>query len=90
MRLNVFTTQFNIKQTNTGVYLPKIAFSPMQYKTAAIRASIFSAYKIISCMEIFVKLTKKGFHFKYIDKIAQKVIAYITTERSFCILKAQN
>ena len=61
----------------------------MQYKTAAIRALIFRAYEISSCMENFWKSYEKiqsifinnGFHLKYIDKIRQKFIANITTEK---------
>ena len=63
--------------TNTGIYLPKIAYSPMKYKTAAIRALISRAYKLSSSNENFTESYKmiqlvfinNGFHYKFIDKI---------------------
>ena len=39
-------TNCHIKGTNTAIYLPKISFSPIQYKTAAIHALIYRAYRL--------------------------------------------
>ena len=79
---NKVTTSWHIKRTNTGVYTPKASCSPMKYKTAAIRALIYRAYKLSSSIETFNKsyetitsiFINNGFHFKFINKIKQQVI----------------
>ena len=76
-------TKWYMKKTNTGIYLPKIAYSPMKYKTAAIRALISRAYKLSSSNENFTESYKtiqlvfinNGFHYKFIDKIKDKILS---------------
>ena len=72
-----------MKKTNSGIYLPKIAYSPMNYKTAAIRALISRAYKLRSSNENFTESYKmiqlvfinNGFHYKFMDKIKDKILS---------------
>jgi len=86
---NKFHTDWYMKRTNTGVYLPKIAYSPMQYKTAAIRALIYRAYKLSSTEERFKQSYEKiklifinnGYHYKFIDKIKLRVIKSISNSK---------
>ena len=76
-----------MKKTNTGVYLNKNANSPMIYKTAAIRSLIYRAWKISSSSTIFEETYKtirnifiaNGFHYKFIDKIKNKITSKCTT-----------
>ena len=61
----------------------------MQYKTAAIRALIYRAYKLSSSIENFNKsyetitsiFVSNGFHFKFINKIKQQVISKINNPK---------
>jgi len=86
---NKFHTDWYMKRTNTGVYLPKIAYSPIQYKTAAIRSLIYRAYKLSSTEEKFTSSYEKiklifinnGYHHKFIDKIKCKVLKSITNQK---------
>ena len=72
-----------MKKTNTGIYLPKSVYSPMKYKTPAIRALISRAYKLSSSNENFTESYKMiqlvfindGFHYKFIDKIKDKILS---------------
>jgi len=78
-----------MKKTNTGVYLPKIAYSPTQCKTAAIRALIYRAFKLSSSRHSFSQSYDKiqlifinnGFHHKFIDKIKGRVLKSISTPK---------
>ena len=84
------STSWHIKKTNTGVYLPKIASSPTHYKTAAIRALIYRAYRLSSSIENFHKSYKvitsifinNGFHFKFIEKIKNIVLNKLSTAKT--------
>jgi len=84
---DVIYTKWHVKKTNTGIYLPKSASSPTQYKTAAIRALIYRAYKLSSSLEFFEESYKtiqhifigNGYHHKYIDKIRHQVLQKINT-----------
>jgi len=81
------STRWLMKKTNTGVYLPNHSFSPLTYKTAAIRSLISRSYKLSSCIENFNKSYEKirlifinnGFNHKFIDKQKEKIIKHITT-----------
>ena len=50
---NNIETDWHIKSTNTGVYLPKCAFSPSTHKKAAIRSLIYRAHQICNTPERF-------------------------------------
>jgi len=87
---NVIETTWHKKKTNTGVYLPKNAYSPIHYKTAAMRSLIYRAYRLSSKNCHFIKsynevrlmFVNNGFHFKYIDKIKDKVIGKLKSNTS--------
>ena len=71
-----------MKRTNTGTYLHKQAYSPQNYKTSAIRALIYRAFRICSSNDRFETAYKKirntfinnGYHYKVIDKIKHNII----------------
>jgi hypothetical protein len=75
------------KTTNTGLYLNKKSFSPAPYKCAAMRSLIYRCYKISYTDEIFEETYKtiraifinNGFHFKFIDRLKDKIINKILT-----------
>ena len=66
-----------MKNTNTGTYLHKSAFSSTRHKTAAIRSLIFRESKISSSETFFEEAYEKnkfiyilnGYHYKFIEKI---------------------
>ena len=74
-----------MKNTNTGTYLHKSAFSPTSHKTAAIRSLIFRALTISSSETFFEEAYEKikwifilnGYHYKFIEKIKNKIMRKI-------------
>jgi len=79
---NKFSTSWFMKNTNTGIYLPKSGYSPLNYKTAAIKSLVSRAFKLSSTLDRFLVSYKKiqlifvnnGYHYKFIDKIKERVI----------------
>ena len=57
--------KWQMKNTNTGTYLHKSAFSPTSHKTAAIRSLIFRALKISSSETFFEEAYEKIKHFYF-------------------------
>ena len=84
------TTKWHIKRTNTGVYLCKTAYSPIQYKTAAIRALIYRAFRLSTSVEGFNEsydiiqsiFISNGYHFKFIQKIKDQVLFNMKSVKS--------
>jgi len=84
---NKIETCWHMKKTNTGVYLPKTAYSPLHYRMAAIRSLVYRAYKLCSTRKNFDLSYNKirsifinnGYHFKFIDKIKNRTLSKINT-----------
>jgi len=76
-----YEIEWHLKDTNTGVYIPRNAHCPLKYKKAAIKGLIFRAYRISSSYTLFEKsfeiikriFIRNGYHTKFIDKVRTDV-----------------
>ena len=81
-------TSWSVKDTNTGVYIPKCAFAPQKYKRAAIRSLIFRAKNLSSSSNFydsaFCQIRKtfmeNGYHADYINKIRAEVDSQVESK----------
>ena len=74
-------TSWHLKETNTGVYIPRRAYCPLSCKKSAIRSLIYRAYKIsnyllyeVSYKKIESMFIDNGYHPAFIRKIRQDVV----------------
>ena len=76
-----FETAWALKETNTGIYIPKCAYAPQKYKRSAIRSLIFRAKHLssssshydVAFRQICCMFLKNGYHVDYINKIKDEV-----------------
>ena len=81
-----FETEWCLKDTNTGIYIPNDSFAPFKYKTEAIRALINRAKLLSSTENFFNKGYEKivsifvsnGFHINVVEKIKEKVLSSLS------------
>ena len=81
-RRNSFATSWHVKTTNTGLYLPYIAWCSMSYKISVAKALFQRAYSICSNYTavveafdwIFNTLSRNGYPQKLLHKIASRII----------------